>query len=99
MIAGFSTVVRVSLLSRATTAESVLENIYSLAGVTPPAEDAESVFRGHPLPVPPRGAATVFYGVWPALVAAGFLFTAGSPRHSALASRASAGRRRGHESG
>jgi hypothetical protein len=29
------------------------------------------VFRGHPLAAPPRGAAAVFYGIWPALVVAG----------------------------
>ena len=52
-------------MSRMTTAEGVLETIYSIAGVTPPTNDDE-VFRGHPLAVPPRGAATVFYGIWPA---------------------------------
>jgi ABC-2 type transport system permease protein len=55
-------------MSRLTTAEAVLETIYSLAGVTPPPENDEGVFRGHPLAVPPRGAAAVFYGIWPALV-------------------------------
>ena len=60
-------------MSRITTAEGVLETIYALAGIAPPAED-ESVFRGHPLAVPPKGAAVVFYGVWPAVViAAGIL--------------------------
>ena len=54
-------------MNRQTNAEGVLETIYSLAGVTPPVED-EQVFRGHPLAVPPRGAALVFYGVWPAVV-------------------------------
>jgi len=59
-------------MSRVTTAEGVLETIYQLAGITPPAE-SDSIFRGHPLAVPPRRAATVFYGIWPALViAAGF---------------------------
>src|SRR5262245_26244837 len=57
-------------MSRSTTAEGVLESIYSLAGVATPAADAASEFRGHPLAVPPRGAATIFYGVWPAAVAA-----------------------------
>ncbi|HWW84061.1 MAG TPA: ABC transporter permease subunit [Vicinamibacterales bacterium] len=57
-------------MSRLTTAEAVLETIYSLAGVTAPQENDEGVFRGHPLAVPPRGAATVFYGIWPALVVA-----------------------------
>jgi len=54
--------------SRVTTAEGVLETIYALAGVAPPPENEEDVFRGHPLAVPPKGAATVFYGIWPALV-------------------------------
>jgi hypothetical protein len=61
-------------MSRVTTAEGVLEAIYEIAGVTPPAEDEESIFRGHPLAVPPKGAATVFYGIWPAaIVATAFL--------------------------
>ena len=60
-------------MTRATTAESVLETIYDLAGVAPPPETDE-VFRGHPLAVPPRGAAAVFYGIWPAVVVgAGFI--------------------------
>ena len=54
-------------MSRGTTAESVLETIYSLAGITPPVE-SDRIFRGHPLAVPPRRAATVFYGIWPAVV-------------------------------
>ncbi len=58
-------------MSRTTTAEGVLETIYSIAGITPPVENDESIFRGHPLAVPPKGAATVFYGIWPALVVAG----------------------------
>ncbi len=55
-------------MSRATTAEAVLEAIYSLARVAPPAENDEEVFRGHPLAVPPKGAGVVFYGVWPGLI-------------------------------
>jgi hypothetical protein len=55
-------------MSRATTAESALETIYDLAGVKPPAETEGDMFRGHPLAVAPRGAAAVFYAVWPALV-------------------------------
>jgi ABC-type transport system involved in multi-copper enzyme maturation permease subunit len=60
-------------MSRTTTAEGVLETIYSLAGVPPPQEH-ETVFRGHPLAVPPRRAAAVFYGIWPALVVAAGVF-------------------------
>jgi len=58
-------------MNRVTTVEGVLETIYALAGVTPPAETDEAEFRGHPLAVPPTGAALVFYGIWPALVVAG----------------------------
>ena len=54
--------------NRVTTPEGVLETIYSLAGITPP-ESAQE-FRGHPLAVPPRGAALVFYVIWPAIIVA-----------------------------
>jgi hypothetical protein len=62
-------------MSRATTAESVLETIYDLAGVKAPADADDALFRGHPLAVPPKGAATVYYGIWPALVIACALFS------------------------
>ena len=58
-------------MSRGTTAEAVLETIFDLAGVKPPPENEDEIFRGHPLAVPPKGAAAVFYGIWPALVVAG----------------------------
>ena len=58
------------IMNRVTTAEGVLETIYAVAGMTPPAESGSSVFRGHPLPTPPRHAAAIFYGAWPALVVA-----------------------------
>jgi hypothetical protein len=61
-------------VSRSTTAEGVLEAIYDLAGIAPPA-DTDEPFRGHPLPVPPTGAGWVFYGLWPAAVAAAALVT------------------------
>jgi len=61
-------------ISRSTTAEGMLEAIYKVAGVAAPGEDAASEFRGYPLAVPPRGAATVFYGVWPAAIAAAAIF-------------------------
>ncbi len=63
------------IVSRATTVEGVLETIYALAGVVPPTENDNDIFRGHPLPVPPRGAAAVFYGVWPAAIAAAAFLT------------------------
>lgn len=58
-------------MSRVTTAEGVLEAIYSLANVTPPTETEEEVFRGHPLAVHAKGAGTLFYAVWPGLFLAG----------------------------
>jgi ABC-2 type transport system permease protein len=59
------------VMSRAVTPEGVLEAIYSLASITPP--DSMDQFLGHPLAVPPRGAALVFYLLWPAAIAgAGF---------------------------
>ena len=61
-------------VSRATTPEAVLEAIYTLASIPPPAETDASSFRGHPLAVEARGAAWLFYGAWPALVAAGSFF-------------------------
>jgi ABC-2 family transporter protein len=63
----------VPIMSRQTTAEGVLETIYGLAGLAMPVETAD-IFRGHPLAVPPRRAAAVFYGVWPALVIAAGVF-------------------------
>jgi len=57
-----------SLMSRATTEEAVLATIDELAGLKPPEEMSEDVFRGHPLAVPPHGAAVVFYLVWPGLI-------------------------------
>ena len=62
------------VVSRLTTAEGVLEAIYQLAGLTVPVESDAAEFRGHPLAVPPKGAATVFYRLWPALVAGAAFF-------------------------
>jgi ABC-2 type transport system permease protein len=61
------------VMSRATTAESVLEHIYELAGIAVP-EESGDIFRGHPLAVPPRRAGAVFYGIWPALIIAAGVF-------------------------
>jgi ABC-type transport system involved in multi-copper enzyme maturation permease subunit len=55
-------------MSRLTTVEGALEVIYGLARVAPPAVADDTEFLGHPLAVPPRGAAWVFYLIWPALV-------------------------------
>lgn len=58
-------------MGRTMTADGVLETIYDVAGIAPPEDTDENPFRGHPLAVPPRGAATVFYVAWPVLVVAG----------------------------
>jgi len=58
-------------MSRVTTAEGVLETIFDLAGIKAPQELDSEIFRGHPLAVPPKGAAAAFYGIWPALIVAG----------------------------
>jgi ABC-2 type transport system permease protein len=55
-------------LNRATTDEAVLETIFELAGVSPGEED-EQAFPGYPLDARPVGAAVMFYGVWPAVMA------------------------------
>lgn len=62
------------IMNRATTAESVLETIYSLAGITVAETGDDEIFRGHPLAVPPRRAGAVFYGIWPALIVAAGVF-------------------------
>jgi hypothetical protein len=54
-------------MTRVTTAEGALEVLFDLAGIGPETQVAE-VYRGHPLAASPRGAAVIFYGVWPAAV-------------------------------
>jgi hypothetical protein len=61
-------------MSRAVTAEVVLETIYSLAEVTPTGESGD-VFRGHPLMARPAKAAMVFYVLWPALIVSAAIAT------------------------
>ena len=61
-------------MSRATTAESAPETIYDLAGVKPPVENEDEMFRGHPLAVAPKGAPAVFYAIWPAAIVVGAFF-------------------------
>jgi hypothetical protein len=56
-------------MSRITTSEGVLEAVLTLAGIAAPAESDGDIFRGHPLAATPRGAAFVFYGAWPLVVA------------------------------
>ncbi|MFL6246426.1 MAG: ABC transporter permease [Thermoanaerobaculia bacterium] len=53
-------------VNRSTTEAIVLETIFGLAGVTPPAAE-ESSYPGYPLRAQPRSAAWIFYVIWPAL--------------------------------
>jgi ABC-2 type transport system permease protein len=55
-------------VSRITTAEGVLENVLSLAGIAARVESDDEVFRGFPLAVTASGAALLFYGLWPLIV-------------------------------
>jgi ABC-2 type transport system permease protein len=61
------------VMERSTIEEVVLEQIYKLAEVNPPARSEENVFSGYPLAARAKGAAWIFYGVWPLLVVAGWL--------------------------
>ncbi len=56
------------LMSRSATERIVLDNLYQLAQVPPPA-GGESEPPGHPLAARPWGAAWVFYAAWPLAVA------------------------------
>ena len=55
-------------MERSTIEEVVLEQIYKLAAITPPARSEENAFSGYPLAVRARGAAWLFYGLWPLMI-------------------------------
>jgi hypothetical protein len=56
-------------MSRMVTDEGVLEAIFAVATVTP-SSDNDMPYMGHPLVAEPKGAALIFYGLWPIAVAA-----------------------------
>jgi hypothetical protein len=56
------------VMDRSTIEEVVLEEIYKLADIKPPERSEEKAFSGYPLAVRPRGAALIFYCVWPLAV-------------------------------
>ena len=56
------------VMDRSTIEEVVLEQIYQLAGVSPPDRSNQNEFPGYPLAAQPKRAATVFYFVWPLMV-------------------------------
>jgi len=62
------------VMSRSATEEIVLENIYKLAGITPPSHAGEADYPGHPLIAEPAGSALIFHALWPLVVVlAGFV--------------------------
>ncbi|HEY6118495.1 MAG TPA: hypothetical protein VIV66_00980 [Pyrinomonadaceae bacterium] len=52
-------------MDRSTIEEIVLEQIYNLANLDPPSRDDQAEYSGYPLATRPRGAAWLFYAVWP----------------------------------
>lgn len=53
------------MMSRSTTVPIVLEELYQLAGLTPPAKIEEPEFPGYPLAAHPKAARLIFYVLWP----------------------------------
>ena len=53
------------VMSRSTTEPIVLDTLFKLARVEPPSRSEESGYSGHPLPADPKGAAWLFYALWP----------------------------------
>ncbi|MDX6530020.1 MAG: hypothetical protein QOH41_2310 [Blastocatellia bacterium] len=58
------------IMERSTIEEIVLEQIYKLAGINPPARSEENAFSGYPLTARARGAGLIFYGLWPLITIA-----------------------------
>jgi len=58
------------VVSRITTAEGVRDAVFDVANlqIPPGSQPAEEMFRGYPLATEPRGAAPVFFGVWPVVI-------------------------------
>ena len=56
------------VMSRSTTEPIVLDTIYKLAALPPPAPSPTADYAGHPLTASPRAAAPVYYAAWPILI-------------------------------
>ena len=58
------------VVSRITTAEGVRDAVFDVANLQlpPGSQPEEEIFRGFPLATRPRGAAAVFFGVWPVVI-------------------------------
>jgi len=61
---------RQRVMERSTIEEVVLDQIYKLAAIAPPARSAEDTFSGYPLSVKARGASWIFYALWPLITIA-----------------------------
>ena len=57
------------VMSRSTTEPIVLDTLYALAQVPPPAGRDDRPYPGHPLAARPAGAALLYYAFWPLVVA------------------------------
>lgn len=53
------------IMERSTIEQVVLEQVYKLASINPPAAIAGDDFPGYPLAARPRGASWIFYAIWP----------------------------------
>jgi ABC-2 type transport system permease protein len=57
------------VMSRSTTEPVVLDTLYKLAQINPPAQPEGNDYPGHPLAADPKGAGWIFYSLWPASIA------------------------------
>jgi ABC-type transport system involved in multi-copper enzyme maturation permease subunit len=56
------------IVERSTIEEVVLDQIYTLAKLTPPERSSDDGYSGYPLATQPKYAAALFYFIWPLLV-------------------------------
>ena len=61
------------IVERSTIEEVVLEQIYTLAGVSAPDRSSEDSFAGYPLAAEPKYVVAIFYVAWPLLVVLAYL--------------------------
>jgi ABC-2 type transport system permease protein len=60
------------IMERSTIEEVVLEQIYKLSGIGAPQKMEDDTFAGYPLAARARGAAWIFYAIWPLGIALGW---------------------------
>jgi ABC-type transport system involved in multi-copper enzyme maturation permease subunit len=68
------------MMTLSTTEPIVLEELYKLAGINAPQHTDEPEYSGYPLAAHPKGAAWIFYGLWPAIVGLAWFFLRGLRR-------------------